>query len=221
MKDTNLEIVKAKIASAAKIAKRNVEDIRLMAVSKTFEAQQIKPLLLAGHRLFGENRVQEAQQKWPEIKQEFPDVELHLIGPLQSNKTAEAVELFDAIHSIDREKIVNAVAKEMEKQQKKLKLFVQVNTADEPQKAGVSVSQVSPLLSLCKQRVESPDLDIEGLMCIPPVNENPGPHFALLAQIAQKEKLNELSMGMSADYETAVELGATYIRVGSALFGSR
>ena len=217
MKDTNLEIVKGKIASAAKIAKRNVEDIRLMAVSKTFEAQQIKPLLLAGHRLFGENRVQEAQQKWPEIKQEFPDVELHLIGPLQSNKTAEAVELFDAIHSIDREKIVNAVAKEMEKQQKKLKLFVQVNTADEPQKAGVSVSQVSQLLSLCKQR----ELDIEGLMCIPPVNENPGPHFALLAQIAQKEKLNELSMGMSADYETAVELGATYIRVGSALFGSR
>ena len=221
MKDTNLEIVKAKIASAAKIAKRNVEDIRLMAVSKTFEAQQIKPLLLAGHRLFGENRVQEAQQKWPEIKQEFPDVELHLIGPLQSNKTAEAVELFDAIHSIDREKIVNAVAKEMEKQQKKLKLFVQVNTADEPQKAGVSVSQVSQLLSLCKQRAGSPELDIEGLMCIPPVNENPGPHFALLAQIAQKEKLNELSMGMSVDYETAVELGATYIRVGSALFGSR
>lgn len=212
-----LETIKNKIIDAAHIANRNPKEIKLMAVSKTFEAPDIQPLLQAGHRLFGENRVQEAVGKWPEIKQQYEDVKVHLIGPLQSNKTAQAVEMFDAIHSMDREKIVKTVAQEMQRQNKNLDLFVQVNTANEPQKAGIEPSQVGEFLELCKQY----KLEIQGLMCIPPVDENPGPHFALLDKLAKQHNLNELSMGMSGDFETAIELGATYVRVGSAIFGER
>ncbi|MEZ5909421.1 MAG: YggS family pyridoxal phosphate-dependent enzyme [Hyphomicrobiaceae bacterium] len=207
----------AHITAAAREHGRDPSSVRLVAVSKTFAAEDIRPVLTAGHRLFGENRVQEAQAKWPELRADFPDLELHLIGPLQSNKAKEAVALFDAIESIDRERIARAVATEMARQGRRLKLFVQVNTGEEPQKAGVAPGDVPAFLALCREL----SLDITGFMCIPPVDEEPAMHFALLAKLAAEAGLKELSMGMSADYETAIAFGATCVRVGSAIFGSR
>jgi PLP dependent protein len=213
-----LSEVETRIAIAARGAKRDVSDVKLIAVSKTFEAPAILPVLEAGHRLFGENRVQEAKGKWPALKAQFPDVKLHLIGPLQSNKAKEAVELFDAIHSIDRPKIAHAVAEEMQRQGKRLSLLVQVNTGEEPQKAGVLPKDASALVALCRDELE---LDVAGLMCIPPLEEEAAVHFAFLAKLAGELGLAGLSMGMSEDFETAIAFGATHVRVGSAIFGSR
>ena len=190
----------------------------LIAVSKTFEADAIRPVIAAGQRHFGENRVQEAKAKWPELKAETAGIVLHLIGPLQSNKAKEAVELFDAIHSIDREKIARAVAAEMNKQGKRLELFVQVNTGEEPQKAGVMPADAVAFVTMCREEL---GLDIAGLMCIPPVDEEPAVHFAFLAKLAEEAGVSGLSMGMSDDFETAVEFGASHVRVGSAIFGGR
>ena len=215
---TRLGQVKEKIAAAEREAKVGAGAVRLVAVSKTFEAAEIRPVIEAGQRLFGENRVQEAQGKWPDLKSEFPDVELHLIGPLQSNKAREAVALFDVIETIDREKIAAELAKEIAKQGKTPKLYVQVNTGSEPQKAGVEPREAVAFVSRCR---EVHGLAIKGLMCIPPAGENPGPHFALLAKLAGEAGVEKLSMGMSGDYELAVRFGATSVRVGSAIFGSR
>lgn len=190
----------------------------LIAVSKTFEADQIRPVLAAGHRDFGENRVQEAQGKWPALKAEFPDARLHLIGPLQSNKTKDAVALFDVIHSVDRPKIARTIAEEMAAQNRKLALFVQVNTGEEEQKAGVMPADVVAFVDQCRTEY---GLAIEGLMCIPPVDEEAGVHFAFLAKLARDCGVTGLSMGMSADYEKAISFGATHVRVGSAIFGAR
>ncbi|MFA5899197.1 MAG: YggS family pyridoxal phosphate-dependent enzyme [Hyphomicrobium sp.] len=210
--------VQASIAAAAREAGRDPADVDLIAVSKTFEAAEILPVLRAGQCHFGENRVQEAKGKWPALKAQFPDVRLHLIGPLQSNKAKEAVELFDAIHSIDRPKIARAIAEEMSRQHKPLELFIQVNTGEEPQKAGVTPAELPELLRLCRDDLR---LKIAGLMCIPPVDEEPAIHFAFLSKLAAENGLTGLSMGMSEDYETAVAFGATHLRVGSAIFGTR
>jgi pyridoxal phosphate enzyme (YggS family) len=175
-------------------------------------------VLVAGQRVFGENRVQEAKGKWPQLRAEFPGVELHLIGPLQSNKAREAVELFDAIHSIDRPKIAEAIAAEMARSGKQLQLFIQVNTGEEEQKAGIAPKEAAAFVAMCRDRLK---LEIAGLMCIPPVDEEPAVHFAFLAKLARELGLKGLSMGMSGDYETAIELGATHVRVGSAIFGAR
>jgi pyridoxal phosphate enzyme (YggS family) len=213
-----LKAVKEKIAKAEAEANRLAGSVTLVAVSKTFSADDIRPVIEAGQRVFGENRVQEAQAKWPGLKAEQPDIELHLIGPLQSNKAKEAVALFDAIETVDREKIAAALAAEMEKQGRSPKLFVQVNTGSEPQKAGIDPREAVAFVERCRQ---THGLAIEGLMCIPPIDENPGPHFALLEKLAREAGLEKLSMGMSADYETAIAFGATHVRVGSAIFGSR
>lgn len=197
---------------------RSASDVKLIAVSKTFAAEQIEPVIKAGQRLFGENRVQEAQGKWPDLKARYPDVELHLIGPLQSNKARDAVGLFDVIHTIDRPKIAKAIAAEIERSGRKPRLLVQVNTGEEEQKAGVLPADTDEFLKSCR---EDHGLVIEGLMCIPPIDEEPALHFALLNKIAARNGLRELSMGMSADYESAVALGATYVRVGTAIFGPR
>jgi pyridoxal phosphate enzyme (YggS family) len=210
--------IKARIAEAAREDGRAPDDVRLIAVSKTFEAPDVLPVLAGGHRLFGENRVQEAKAKWPALETQYPDVELHLIGPLQSNKAKEAVALFDAIHSIDREKIARAVAAEMTGQGKRLELFIQVNTGEEPQKAGVMPKDAAAFAALCCDELK---LDILGLMCIPPLDEEPAVHFAFLAKLAGELGLKGLSMGMSDDFETAIAFGATHVRVGSAIFGSR
>jgi pyridoxal phosphate enzyme (YggS family) len=210
--------VQAKIAAAARAAHRNPAQVKLIAVSKTFGAPEILPVLQAGHRLYGENRVQEAKGKWPQLKAQFPDLKLHLIGPLQSNKAKEAVELFDAVHSIDRPKIARVVAEEMKRQGKPLELFIQVNTGEEPQKAGVVPADLPALVALCRDELA---LEIAGLMCIPPLEEEPAVLFAFLEKLAAEHGLRQLSMGMSDDYETAVSFGATHVRVGSAIFGSR
>jgi pyridoxal phosphate enzyme (YggS family) len=209
---------RAKIAAAAKAAGRDPAEAELIVVSKTFGAPEILPLLQAGHRVFGENRVQEAKSKWPELKTQFPDLRLHLIGPLQSNKAKEAVELFDAVHTIDRPKIARALAEEMAKQGKPLQLFIQVNTGEEPQKAGIVPAGLPALAALCRDEL---GLEIAGLMCIPPVEEEPALHFAFLEKLAAENGFKQLSMGMSDDYETAVSFGATQVRVGSAIFGAR
>ena len=206
------------VAAAARAAGRAPEAVTLIAVSKTFDGPEIIPVIEAGQRVFGENRVQEAKAKWPALRMRWPDIELHLIGPLQSNKAAEAVELFDAIHTVDRPKIAEAIGKEMRKQAKVLKLFVQVNTGREPQKAGIDPGEADRFLKDCR---DTHGLEISGLMCIPPAEEDPRPHFALLAEIASRNGLAQLSMGMSGDYAQAVASGATHVRVGSALFGSR
>lgn len=213
-----LEAVKAKIAKAEHLARRKEGSVQLVAVSKTFNADDIRPVLLAGQRVFGENRVQEAQGKWPGLKAEYSDIELHLIGPLQSNKAKEAVALFDVIETVDREKIAAELAKEIRKQERAPRLYVQVNTGLEEQKAGIDPREAVAFVVRCG---EVYGLRIEGLMCIPPAEENPGPHFALLAKIAKEAGVGKLSMGMSGDYETAVAFGATSVRVGSAIFGSR
>jgi PLP dependent protein len=208
----------ARIAAAERDAGRPERSVQLVAVSKTFEADTIRLAIEAGQRIFGENRVQESQAKWPELKEAAPGIELHLIGPLQSNKAAEAVALFDVIETIDREKIARAIAEEMKRQGKALRLYVQVNTGLEPQKAGIAPEDTAAFVGFCRDEL---GLIIEGLMCIPPAEENPGPHFALLAKLAEKCGVKKLSMGMSGDYETAVAFGATSVRVGSAIFGTR
>ena len=213
-----LNEVRSHIAAAARQAGRPDGAVQLVAVSKTFDADAIRPAISAGQRLFGENRVQESQGKWPELKAETPDIELHLIGPLQSNKAADAVTLFDVIETVDREKIARAIADEMKRQGKTLRLYVQVNTGLEPQKAGIAPDDTAAFVDLCRNEL---GLSIEGLMCIPPAEENPGPHFALLAKLAEKAGVEKLSMGMSSDYEIAVAFGATSVRVGSAIFGAR
>jgi pyridoxal phosphate enzyme (YggS family) len=210
--------VRAKIATACKAAKRDLASVTLVAVSKTFGPEAVEPVLGAGQEVFGENRVQEAEGKWPALKAVHPQVELHLIGPLQSNKAAEAVALFDVIHSVDRPKIAAALAKEIGRQGRSPLLFVQVNTGAEPQKAGVLPEETDAFLAACW---DEHGLKIEGLMCIPPLDENPAPHFALLEKIARRNGLTGLSMGMSADFETAIQFGATHVRVGSAIFGGR
>ena len=196
----------------------SVDYVQLIVVSKTFEADAIKPVLDAGHRVFGENRVQESQGKWPALIDQYKDVELHLIGPLQSNKSADAVALFDVIHTVDRDKIAKSLAAEMRKQDKFPRLFVQVNTGEEAQKAGVAPGETKEFVERCRS---AHGLEIEGLMCIPPLDENPGPHFALLRKLAKTCGLEKLSMGMSGDYDSAIEFGATHVRVGSAIFGAR
>ncbi|TPL88440.1 YggS family pyridoxal phosphate-dependent enzyme [Mesorhizobium sp. B2-3-13] len=210
--------VKAKIAAAEQEAGREAGAVTLVAVSKTFDALDIQPVIEAGQRVFGENRVQEAQGKWPALKKAFPDIELHLIGPLQSNKAREAVALFDVIETIDRDKIAAELAKEIARQGRAPKLYVQVNTGSEPQKAGIEPREAVAFVKRCR---EVHGLAIEGLMCIPPADENPGPHFALLEKMAREAGAAKLSMGMSGDYETAIVFGATSVRVGSAIFGNR
>jgi PLP dependent protein len=213
-----LAAVEAEIARACKDAKRERASVTLIAVSKTFDASAITPVIESGQRVFGENRVQEAKGKWPALISSYDELVLHLIGPLQSNKAKEAVALFDAIHSVDRPSICEALAKEIELQKKRPQLFVQVNTGEEPQKAGIAPTDADAFLAACR---ETYGLEISGLMCIPPVNEAPGPHFALTAKIAARNGLKNLSMGMSADFATAIQFGATHVRVGSAIFGHR
>ncbi|MGQ3675327.1 YggS family pyridoxal phosphate-dependent enzyme [Xanthobacter sp. TB0139] len=213
-----LQGVRNAVARACREAGRKAEDVTLVAVSKTFPAEEMTPVLEAGQRVFGENRVQEAQAKWPALKAQWPDVELHLIGPLQSNKAREAVELFDVIHTVDRPKIAAALAVEMARQGRHPKLFVQVNTGVEPQKAGILPQDADAFIAECRERH---GLTIAGLMCIPPVEAVPDPHFALLEKIAARNGLHELSMGMSADFPAAIRQGATLVRVGSAIFGHR
>lgn len=214
----NLNAVKAVIARAEKEARRENGSVTLVAVSKTFDAQAIRPALDAGQRVFGENRVQEAQGKWPALREAWAGIELHLIGPLQSNKVADAVALFDVIETVDREKIAAALATEIRKQGKSPKLYVQVNTGLEPQKAGIPPQEAVAFVERCRKEH---GLVIEGLMCIPPAGENPGPHFALLEKLAREAHVEKLSMGMSGDYETAIGFGATSVRVGAAIFGGR
>lgn len=213
-----LSAVRADISAAEAEMGRAPGSVTLIAVSKTFEAEDIRPVLDAGQRVFGENRVQEAMGKWPALRTEYEGIELHLIGPLQSNKAREAVATFDVIHTIDREKIARALKVEMDRQGRSLPCYLQVNTGEEPQKAGVSPTEVDAFLALCRDEI---GLNVVGLMCIPPVDEAPGPHFALLEQIARRNGLTGLSMGMSSDYEIAVGFGATHVRVGSAIFGHR
>ncbi len=213
-----LDATRSAIARAAQDCGRDPAAVTLVCVTKTFPAEDVVPLLEAGHRVYGENRVQEAMGKWPSLRERFPDIELHLIGPLQSNKTREAVETFDVIQSVDREKIAKALAEEIARSGKHPRLFVQVNTGAEPQKAGILPQDADAFLAFCR---ESCGLTIEGLMCVPPVDEQASPHFALLADIAARNGLHQLSMGMSSDYELAIQLGATYVRVGSAIMGVR
>ena len=210
--------VERRIAAAARTSARDPGSVRLIAVSKTFTGPDILPVIAAGHRHFGENRVQEAKAKWPALKDRFSDLRLHLIGPLQSNKARDAVELFDAIHSIDRPKIAQAVAGEMARQQRHPTLFVQINTGEEAQKAGIAPREAPAFLAYCRDELK---LQIAGLMCIPPLDEEPAVHFAFLAKLAEELDVAALSMGMSADFETAIEFGATHVRVGSAIFGAR
>jgi hypothetical protein len=207
-----------RIQSAAARYGRNAPDITLIAVSKTFEAPAILPVLEAGHADFGENRVQEAKAKWPALRERFPHVCLHLIGPLQTNKVADAVRLFDCIHTLDRPSLAQSLAREIGKQGKQPQLFVQVNTGGEVQKAGVSLPEADAFLTACRNTY---GLKPVGLMCIPPVEDAPEPHFTLLADMARRNGLTKLSIGMSADFEAAIACGATHVRVGSSIFGAR
>ena len=210
--------VRRKIAEACADAGRDPATVTLVAVSKTFAAEAVEPVIAAGQRVFGENRVQEAKAKWPALRARHPEADLHLIGPLQSNKTKEAVALFDAIHSVDRPNLCAALAKELERQSRRPLLFVEINTGAEPQKAGILPESADAFLHDCRATY---GLTIAGLMCIPPHDEPPAPHFALTAKIAARNGLKLLSMGMSADYEIAISFGATHVRVGSAIFGAR
>lgn len=208
--------IRARIGKAAKLAGRK-PDVTLVAVSKTFGADEIRPLLKAGQRVFGENRVQEAAAKWSALRDAFPGVELHLVGQLQSNKAAEAVALFDVIHSLDRSSLVAALQKAMAASGRRVPCFIQVNIGDEPQKGGVAIDDLPGLLA----EARAAEIPLAGLMCVPPADKEPAPYFALLAKLAARHGLAGLSMGMSSDFETAVQLGATHVRVGSALFGTR
>ena len=213
-----LATVEQDIALACEDARRDRQSVTLIAVSKTFDADAIKPVIEAGARVFGENRVQEAKAKWPGLISVYPGIALHLIGPLQSNKAKEAVALFDAIHSVDRPSICEALAKEIVSQKRRPELFVQLNTGEEPQKAGVAPGDADAFIAACREKY---GLSISGLMCIPPVNDAPAPHFALTAKIAARNGLTKLSMGMSADFAIAIQFGATHVRIGSAIFGTR
>jgi PLP dependent protein len=215
---TGLSAVEQDIARACREARRDRSSVTLVAVSKTFDADVIAPVIEAGQRVFGENRVQEAKAKWPGLMSAYPGIALHLIGPLQSNKAKEAVALFDAIHSVDRPSICEALAKAFDSQERRPQLFVQLNTGEEPQKAGVAPAEADSFIASCREKYRLP---ISGLMCIPPVNDAPAPHFALTAKIAARNGLNNLSMGMSADFGIAIAFGATHVRVGSAIFGKR
>jgi pyridoxal phosphate enzyme (YggS family) len=210
--------VRARIEAAAREARRAASDITLIAVSKTFPADDIVPLLRAGHKDFGENRVQEAKTKWPDLKTRYPESRLHLIGPLQTNKAAEAVRIFDSIHTIDRPKLARIVGEEMQKQRRQLELFIQVNTGEEAQKSGVLPAETDSFIRACREDL---GLSIAGLMCLPPLDEEPSLHFALLGKLARRNGLSQLSMGMSGDLEKAIALGATHVRVGTAIFGAR
>ena len=214
---TRIDAVRQSIIRAAKIAGRDLADVTLVAISKTHDADAIRPLIEAGQRVFGENRVQEAAAKWPELRQTTPGIELHLVGQLQSNKAEEAVALFDAIHSLDRPSLADALAKAMEKTAKRPTLFVQVNIGEEDQKGGCAIADLPVLLA----HARASGLAIAGLMCVPPLEIEPAPYFALLAKLARDNGIAGLSMGMSSDYETAVTIGATHVRVGTALFGGR
>ncbi|MBN9041694.1 MAG: YggS family pyridoxal phosphate enzyme [Rhizobiales bacterium 62-47] len=215
---SGLAAVEHDIARACADARRDRASVTLIAVSKTFAADAIAPVIAAGQRVFGENRVQEAKAKWPELMAAHPDIALHLIGPLQSNKTKEAVALFDAIHSVDRPSLCEALSKEFARQPRRPELFVQINTGEEPQKAGIAPTDADDFLARCR---DTYGLSIAGLMCIPPADEAPAPHFALTARIAARNGLQKLSMGMSADFAVAIAFGATHVRVGSAIFGTR
>ncbi len=210
--------IKLEIADTAKKTERALGDIELLVVSKTFSAEAIEPTLVQGARIFGENKVQEAMRKWPALKQKYSDVKLHFIGPLQSNKTADAVELFDVIHSVDRKKIADYIAIEQVKQHKNLQIFIQVNIGDEAQKAGITLDALEDFYHYCRDEKK---LNVIGLMCIPPAEHDSAPYFALLQKNAKRLGLKNLSMGMSADFKSAIALGATHIRVGSAIFGKR
>ena len=215
---SRLAAVRAEIAAACRAAARAPSEVTLIAVSKTFGPKAIEPVIGAGQTVFGENRVQEAKAKWPSLRERHPGIELHLIGPLQSNKVREAVTLFDAIHSVDRASLCEALAKEIARKGSSPLLFVEINTGGEPQKAGVLPEAADAFIRSCQ---ETYSLPIAGLMCLPPADEPPAPHFALTAKIAKRNGLKALSMGMSADFATAIELGATHIRVGTAIFGAR
>jgi pyridoxal phosphate enzyme (YggS family) len=215
---TGLKHVRTEIARACRDANRDPSEVTLIAVSKTFAANSIEPAVAEGQRVFGENRVQEAKAKWPQLLEKYGGVELHLIGPLQSNKAKEAVGLFDAIHSVDRASLCEALVKEIDKQKRQPRLFVEINTGAEEQKSGVLPQDADAFLAACRDQYR---LKISGLMCIPPLDEAPGPHFALTAKIARRNGLGLLSMGMSADFATAIALGATHVRVGTAIFGTR
>src|SRR5215813_12625735 len=215
---SRLGAVRQEIAVACKAARRDVGAVTLVAVSKTFDAGAIEPVIAAGQSVFGENRVQEAKTKWPALRERHPTIELHLVGPLQSNKAREAVALFDAIHSVDRPSLCEALAKEITRQGRRPTLFVEINTGEEPQKAGVIPERADTFLRACR---ESYGLVVSGVMCIPPANDPPGPHFALTAKIARRHDLKLISMGMSADFQTAIAFGATHIRIGTAIFGAR
>lgn len=215
---SGLDAVEHEIAQACRDARRDRAEVTLVAVSKTFDADAIRPVIAQGQRVFGENRVQEAKGKWPDLMTAAPGIALHLIGPLQSNKVKEAVALFDAIHSVDRDSLCEALAKEFARQPRRPELFVQINTGEEPQKAGIAPADADAFIARCR---ETYGLAISGLMCIPPVDEAPAPHFALTAKIAARNGLTKLSMGMSADFATAIAFGATHVRVGSAIFGTR
>ena len=216
--ETPLTRVRADIAKACTETGRDSASVTLVAISKTFGPEAIEPVIAEGQRVFGENRVQEAKAKWPALKARHPGVELHLVGPLQSNKVKDAVALFDAIHSVDRPSLAEALAREIAKQGRKPTLFIEVNTGAEPQKAGVLPGETDAFVRACRERY---GLDIAGLMCIPPAEEPPAPHFALTQKIARRNGLSLLSMGMSADFPRAIEFGATHVRVGTAIFGER
>jgi len=213
-----LAAVEARIARAARDAGRDARSVALVAVSKTHQAEAIEPVLAAGQRVFGENYVQEAKAKWPALRERYEGVELHLVGPLQSNKAREAVELFEAIHALDRESLAKALRAAIDRAGRHPRLFIQVNTGEEAQKAGIAPGEADRFIAACR---EAHGLDIEGLMAIPPAGDPPSPHFALLGKIAARNGLSLLSMGMSEDYEAAIQLGATHVRVGSAIFGAR
>ena len=217
MASSPLDQVRAQIARACKASRRNPEEITLIAVSKTRGAEDIEPLLEQGQRVFGENRVQEAQGKWPALKDRWPDIELHLIGQLQSNKAEDAVALFDCIHALDRPSLVTALGKAMDKAGKQVPCFIQVNVGEEEQKGGCAIADLPALLG----QARTANIPLAGLMCIPPAEIEPAPFFALLAKLAAKNELEGLSMGMSSDFETAIMLGASHVRVGTALFGTR
>lgn len=213
-----LRLVRQEIALAAEAAGRDRDSVKLVAVTKTVAPQAIEEAIEAGQHCFGENRVQEADAKWPALKERHPGIELHLIGPLQSNKVREAVGLFDVIETVDRPKLARALAEEMARADKRPRLFVQVNTGEEPQKAGVQPGEAESFVALCRDTF---GLTVDGLMCIPPFDEEPAMHFALLAKLAERIGVKELSMGMSADFARAIAFGATYVRVGTAIFGAR
>jgi pyridoxal phosphate enzyme (YggS family) len=214
---SSLDEVRGRIGKAAALVGRKPDAVTLIAVSKTQPVSRINALIAAGQRVFGENRVQEAQEKWPAIREKHPDVRLHLIGQLQSNKAGDAVRLFDAIHSVDRESLVNALARAMAKSGRRPDCFLQVNIGDEPQKGGCAVADLPRLLETAR----GAGLPVAGLMCLPPADTEAAPYFALLAKLARRHDVAGLSMGMSADYESAVTIGATHVRVGTALFGER